>query len=199
MIKYIIFDWGGVFTHGHLIKDFAKNLSNRCGKSKGEIEKVFREAEYPYETGKIVPESFWENFRKRLDIKISKEEIQRIFLNSYILNYPMLELAEKLKKKYKLVLLTNNYEDMFDFIKSKYKLEKYFDYLFSSSGIKDKKPNKGIYQFIIEQLKINPREAIFIDDKEKNIEGASEAGFNAIKFESIEKLIKALKKDYEIN
>lgn len=138
MIKYIIFDWGGVFTHGHLIKDFSENLSKKCGKGKEQIEKVFREAEYPYETGKIVPESFWEDFRKKLAVELAKEEIQKIFLNSYTLNFPMLELAKELKKKYKLALLTNNYEDMFGFIKSKYDLEGYFDYLFSSSDIKDK-------------------------------------------------------------
>lgn len=198
MIKYIIFDWGGVFTHGHLIKDFAENLSRKCDKGKEKIEEVFREAEYPYETGKVVPESFWKDFKNNLDIDFAEEEIQKIFLNSYVLNYPMLELAEELKKKYKLVLLTNNYEDMFGFIKSKYGLEKYFDCLYSSSGIKDKKPNKGIFQFAIDDLKINPQEAIFIDDKEKNIVGAREAGINAIKFENIDQLKAALGRDYRI-
>ena len=85
---------------------------------KEKIEKVFREVEYPYETGKIIPESFWEEFKNKLDVHLSKEEIQKIFLNSYVLNFPMLELAKELKKKYKLVLLTNNYEDMFGFIKT---------------------------------------------------------------------------------
>jgi len=55
MIKYIIFDWGGVFTYGHLLKDFANNLSEKCGGDKVEIEKIFREAEFPYETGQINP------------------------------------------------------------------------------------------------------------------------------------------------
>ena len=79
MIKYIIFDWGGVFTHGHLLKDFAKNLSDKCGKNKNAIEKIFREAEYPYETGQVIPELFWDDFRKKLNINLTKEEIQKIF------------------------------------------------------------------------------------------------------------------------
>jgi glucose-1-phosphatase len=199
MIKYIIFDWGGVFTHGHLIKDFAKNLSEKCGKSKEEIEKEFRVAEYLYEKGRIVPESFWKNFRDKLDVELTKEETQKIFLNSYILNSPMLYLAKMLREKYILVLLTNSYEDMFDFIKLKYGLEEYFDYLFSSSDIKDKKPNKGIYRFVIKKLKINLGEAIFIDDKKINITGARETGLYGIKFEGIDKLVKTLRKDYGIS
>lgn len=185
MVKYIIFDWGGVFTHGHLLKDFAKNLSDKCGKDKNEIEKIFREAEYPYETGQINPEVFWENFKMALGVDLSKEEIQKIFLNSYSINEAMLELAKKLRKRYKLILLTNNYEDLFDFIKKEYQLENYFDHLFSSSDLKDKKPNKEIYKFVLDKLKINPEEAIFIDDKEKNIIGARQVGLETIHFKGV--------------
>ncbi|MEK7128076.1 MAG: hypothetical protein AAB933_00735 [Patescibacteria group bacterium] len=113
--KYLIFDWGGVFTHGHLLKDFSANLSVKCEKSKEEIEKVFRELEFPYETGKVSPAEFWENFRNKLGVKMAAREIQNMFLNSYVVNFPMLEYAKELKKKYKLILLTNSYEDMFDF------------------------------------------------------------------------------------
>jgi len=185
MVKYIIFDWGGVFTRGHLLKDFAKNLSDKCGKDKDEIEKIFRDAEYPYETGQIIPEVFWDNFRKKLNINLTKEEIQKIFLNSYVINGSMLALAKKMKKRYKIILLTNNYEDLFNFIKKRYELERYFDYMFSSSEIQDKKPNDGIFKFVMDKLRINPEEAIFIDDKEKNIIGARKVGLKTIHFKGI--------------
>lgn len=185
MIKYIIFDWGGVFTHGHLLKDFANNLSEKCGRDKVKIEKIFREAEFPYETGQIIPELFWDEFRKKLEINLAKEEIQSIFLNSYVINDQILELAKKMKKKYKLILLTNNYEDLFDFIKENYKLEQYFDHMFSSSKIKDKKPNKETFKLVIDKLKINPEEAIFVDDKEKNIIGAQKIGLKTIHFSGL--------------
>ncbi|MDD5489708.1 MAG: HAD family phosphatase [Candidatus Moranbacteria bacterium] len=192
MIKYIIFDWGGVFTHGHLLKDFANNLSEKCERDKVEIEKIFREAEFPYETGQIIPEFFWDEFRKKLEIHLTKEEIQSIFLNSYVINDRMLELAKKMKKKYKLILLTNNYEDLFDFIKENYKLEQYFDHMFSSSKIKDKKPNKETFKFVIDKLKINPEEAIFVDDKEKNVIGAQKIGLKTIHFSGLDGFKKML-------
>jgi len=192
MIKCIIFDWGGVFTHGHLIKDFAQNLSKECKENSQKIEEVFRELEFPYETGKIKPSDFWKEFQKRLNLEMSQKEIQNIFLNSYDINLDMLEYAKKLRKKHKLILLTNNYEDMFDFIKSKYKLEKYFDYLFSSSDVKDKKPNEKMYRRVLDKLKIKLQEIVFIDDKEKNIKGAEKVGFNTIHFTNIKTLKKKL-------
>jgi FMN phosphatase YigB (HAD superfamily) len=147
MIKYLIFDWGGVCTHGHLLRDFSDNLAIRTGMKKEEIESVFRESEYPYETGNVSPEKFWDDFKEKLGLTIELGEIKSVFLNSYVLNQEVLDYILELKKRYEIVLFTNNYEDLFSFIKKNYNLEKYFDFMFSSSDIKHKKPEAEAYEF----------------------------------------------------
>jgi HAD superfamily hydrolase (TIGR01509 family) len=49
---------------------------------------------------------------------------------------------------------------------------------------------------LIDELKIDPREAIFIDDKERNIIGAKDAGLKTILFENIRALKRELS-EYE--
>jgi HAD superfamily hydrolase (TIGR01509 family) len=188
MIKYLIFDWGGVCTHGHLLKDFAKNLSAKTGIDENEIEIIFREAEYPYETGKISPDEFWQQFYYKFKPNISREKTMGIFLNSYRLNKDVLDFILELRKDHKIVLFTNNYEDMFIFMKNNYNLDKYFDYVFSSSDMKNKKPEAEAYRYLLSKLRIEPREAVFIDDKERNIIGAKDAGIRTILFENLTKL-----------
>jgi len=179
MIKYLIFDWGGVCTFGHLLKDFSNNLAIKTGTDKEKIESAFRELEYTYETGKVSPEKFWNDFREKSGLTIDLEEIRDIFLNSYVLNQEVLDHILKLKNRYKIVLFTNNYEDLFLFIKKKYNLERYFDFMFSSSDIKHKKPELESYEWVVKKLAIDPKEVIFIDDKESNVISAKELGWQA--------------------
>mgnify|MGYP003295914472 FL=1 len=48
------------------------------------------------------------------------------------------------------------------------------------------KPNKKIYELICNRYDINPSEAVFIDDTEKNIIAAREYGLHGIHFTSYE-------------
>lgn len=184
MIKYIIFDWGGVCTHAHAIKDFAKNLSEKTGKDRDEIEKVFRTLEFPYETGQISPEQFWSDTKNELHLDLPIKDIQAIFLHPLDMSdKAVLDIILKLKKRYKIILLSNNYEDMFAHIKKIYNLDQYFDLAFSSSEIKFKKPMREAYEYVLKQIGAKPEEVLFIDNKEKNIIGAKELGMEVIHFQ----------------
>ena len=48
------------------------------------------------------------------------------------------------------------------------------------------KPNREIYQLLCDRYKINPKEAVFLDDNAANIEGARAFGLNAIHFKTYE-------------
>jgi len=187
MIKNIIFDWGGVCTSGHLLKDFSLNFSEQAGKDAFEIEKVFRQLDYPYETGKIAPEIFWRDFSKTLGLKNFDDAI-KVFFNSYKINADVLGHVKDLRQKYQTILFSNNYADLFAHMILFYRLGEYFDQWFSSSGLKFKKPEKEAYESLIASAQIKPEETIFVDDKEKNLLPAKELGFKTIVFTDIEQL-----------
>ena len=194
MIKYLIFDWGGVCVHGHALKDFARDLAEKTGKDKDEIESAFRELEYPYETGKISPDKFWSDLKQGLNLDLPAEEIQSVMLHSCDLsNREVLDLIVELKKKFTIVLLSNNYEDLFAHTQKFYSFEKYFDRVFSSSGIGFKKPEREAYEHVLKHLEAKPEEVVFIDDKEKNVVGANGLGIKTIHFKDSRQLEEELR------
>jgi putative hydrolase of the HAD superfamily len=193
MIKYIIFDWGGVCSYAHALKDFARDFATKTGKDEDEIERVFRELEYPYETGRITPAQFWTDLRQRLGVDMPIKEIQAVMLHSCDLsNKEVLDLILELKNKFKIVLLSNNYEDLFAHTKQFYNFDKYFDLTFSSSNIGFKKPEPEAYEHVLKTLGAKPEEVVFIDNKEKNIIGASNLGIKTVHFKDVEQLKKEL-------
>ena len=56
------------------------------------------------------------------------------------------------------------------------------------------KPEERIYRIALQQLDVNPQEAIFIDDRQENIEGANNLGIHTILFETPQQLNEELKK-----
>ena len=87
------------------------------------IEKKFRQFELPYQTGRIQPEDFWNNFCANLDDLISTDKAREIFFDSYKIDQEILSLIQKLKERQTTILLSNNYEDLFAHIKDKLQLE----------------------------------------------------------------------------
>ncbi len=48
------------------------------------------------------------------------------------------------------------------------------------------KPDREIYECIRDKYALDPAEAVFIDDVERNVEGAKAVGFNGIQFKTLE-------------
>ena len=56
------------------------------------------------------------------------------------------------------------------------------------------KPNRDIFQKMLEMLKMSAGEVIFIDDRQVNIDGAERIGIRSILFKNSEQLINDLQK-----
>ena len=73
-----------------------------------------------------------------------------------------------------------------------------FDYIFFSYELGKLKSDAGTFQFVLEKLKINPSETIFIDDYQKNIDMAKAQGIHGILFQNAKQLQAELKEKYGI-
>ncbi|EKE13886.1 MAG: HAD family hydrolase [uncultured bacterium] len=187
MINALIFDFVGVIgTEGYSL--WAKEQ-----KAKG-IESTstyFHDISNRLDRGDITREEFTQDLAKKVGTDSSKiwgEMFAKIKINHELLN-----LINKLKKKYKIGLLTNyNYLWMNELF-SIYKLEKYFDSKVISSLHKVIKPEKKIYQISLDMIKIKPEEAIFFDDRQSNIDGGLKVGIKSFLFVDNKKFIEDLK------
>ena len=62
----------------------------------------------------------------------------------------------------------------------------YFDSIVLSSDVGLMKPDVRIYELSASQLGVEPAECVFVDDLQKNVDGAINAGMQAIKYDSFD-------------
>ncbi len=189
MIRNIVFDLGGVIMticQDEAIKRFKsiglKNVENYLNPYTqtdifGDIEE-----------GKISAEQFREKLSELIGKEVTYEECKFAWLG-YRQDVPLrnLDILRKLKAQgYKLILLSNTNPFMMswglsgEFDGNGNSLESYFDSLYLSYKLGVMKPNKKIFQYIIDNEKIQPGESLFIDDGERNINAARLLGFKTL-------------------
>jgi putative hydrolase of the HAD superfamily len=94
-----------------------------------------------------------------------------------------IRLLEKLKTKYRLLLLSNSnplhieVSGKNEFNKYGYEIGDLFEKAYISYELGLTKPDPAIFNYILTDLNIRPEECLFLDDGEKNIRTASEMGF----------------------
>ena len=101
-------------------------------------------------------------------------------------------LLHQLKQKYTLYGLTNWSAETIDIAYSRFSFFKEFEGIVVSGTEKLIKPDKRIYQLLLNRYSIKAEESIFIDDNIHNVNAAQELGFYAIHFENPAQLEAAL-------
>ena len=191
MIKYVILDFGGVVA-GPVIKgnwDITPKFLELIDISKIDKDK-FKEVRKKYSD--ILSEKittleeeadmfyrFYSGILKDLEIDnydvISKEiAFDRTYnLDKYKLFDNIHEELEALSKKYKLILLTDNWPCLFPYLE-KHQLNGYFDKIYCSSFYGVEKKDKLFFDYPISDYSIKPGEAMFVDDNESNLVAAKD-------------------------
>ena len=63
-----------------------------------------------------------------------------------------------------------------------------FDHQIFSAEVRLIKPDLAIYQHCLQRLGVQPPEALFVDDRERNVQAARAVGITGIRFQSVEQL-----------
>lgn len=186
MIRYIIFDFGGVLINLDVEKTdkifgefFNIQLQNRL------YPAPFQEYFSSYEKGLISEEYFLSELSRRSSKEISKGQLKEAW-NAMILDLPerRLEMLSALQSDFTLILLSNtnfsHIERVRQILTKDNNVESfeedYFDHVFYSHEIGLAKPGEEIYQYVVENSKITVSEAIFIDDTPANLSAPSKMG-----------------------
>ena len=91
-----------------------------------------------------------------------------------------------------LYILSNFHRDSFEELNKRHQFFKNFDGHVVSCYYHQLKPEKEIYDTIIEKFSLNPEETVFIDDSYPNIEMAQKMGINGIHLPDYNELEKKL-------
>ncbi len=200
-IKNIIFDFGGVVTDSP-IEGF-KNLEEHYGISKGTISSIVmtnqdNNAWAKSERGEINIDTFIKEFNQEalnLGFKLDATNILKQLYGP--LRPIMVEKIISLSKNFQLICLTNVLKDVHIFSNEKRILEvknilNYFDKIYESYKIGMRKPEKRIYEHVLNDLNIKPENTIFLDDLGMNLKTAKLLGIHTIKVVNPIKAIKEL-------
>jgi glucose-1-phosphatase len=194
MIKTIIFDMGKVIIPFDFQRGYDR-MAPLCRYSPAEIPERLRACDLVsrFEEGKLPPEEFVRELSKVLELNASYEEFCDIW-SAIFMPYTLIPeaLLIALKKRYRLLLLSNTNAIHFDMLWASYPILRQFDHLILSYRIGALKPSPLIYAEALRHAQCEPSECFFTDDILAYVEGAREAGIDAVQFQNREEIEREL-------
>lgn len=108
--------------------------------------------------------------------------------------HDVVEILRKLKEsgKFKIYALTNWSAETFGIAKERFDFLNWFNGIVMSGEEKTRKPHHQFYQILLDRYRVDPQEAVFIDDNYRNVLAAREMGIPSIHFTSAAKLAQEL-------
>jgi putative hydrolase of the HAD superfamily len=139
------------------------------------------------ETGRITPDEFRTNLLNLINLHLSFHDIENAW-NAMILDFPpnRIKFLEDLRNKYRIFLLSNTNKIHFDFFSRnfkqtyKYDFSRLFEKMYLSFQLGLRKPDKRIFEFVLNDSNLLPGETLFIDDTLEHINSAVSCGINVI-------------------
>jgi epoxide hydrolase-like predicted phosphatase len=187
--RALIFDVGGVLlrvpahTQQHL-------WEQQFGLAPGAIDRALWGTELSKRAtlGQIEPDEVWSQLGPALGL--SAEQVAFVRTNYFTEEYldPAMEaFLRSLRPHYRLTLLTNAWLDVRPVLTKKFPLGRLVDEIVISAEVGLAKPDPAIYRLTLAQLGVAPDEALFIDDKLRNVEAAKALGIRSIHFRDARK------------
>lgn len=179
MIDTLIFDFGDVFIN--LDKQGA--MQNALNLFKLDtFEEDMTNTNILYEVGKISTEEFIAFYSSKFP-HLTKQQLIDAW-NFILRDFPKyrLEFLQQLAKeqRYKLILLSNTNDMHIDFIKSNVSFyedfKSCFDQFYLSQEIHLRKPNRDIFDYVLDNNNLKPEQCFFVDDTKDNTDTAKSLG-----------------------
>jgi putative hydrolase of the HAD superfamily len=200
--KAVIFDFGGVLCFHPSDERFTK-IARMLGLGTPDLLRLFWEDRIEYDAGRMDPQSYWgrianaggRSLDEALLRMLVREEVElwngfdervlgwaaqlqaRGFGTAILSNLPR-PLGETLR-------ITPGFLDPFDHVTFSYEL-----------GVV--KPEAAIYEDAVRGLDVAPAEALFLDDRPANVEGARAAGLMAELYSTWEEFVEGARKRYAL-
>jgi len=196
-IKALIFDVGGVIIfYDNMIA--ARKISKLINVP---VKKIFNILDNPkskftnsYELGGL-PSVYWKIMAEELGVKkINTEKVGKAWTTIFWPNKEVISLVKKLKKNYKVGLISNIGKLHENYLSQKYELKNLFPIRVFSYKVKSRKPSSKIFKVILKKLKAKPEEVIFVDDRIENVRRAKKLGIRGLYFKNNIQFFNELKK-----
>jgi putative hydrolase of the HAD superfamily len=191
-IRAIILDFGEVLCHLPTPEAVAP-LARMFQMDSQTFFPIYLQSRGPYDRGDLLAADYWEQFAAQHGVKLGHREIEQarqIDLDLWSqINETMIRWLEQIHAAgFKTAILSNMPLDMVSHVRKNFAWVNHFDHHVFSAEVRSIKPEPAIYQHCLAALAVKPSEALFIDDRDVNLEQARAAGIRSIRFDSVEQL-----------
>jgi FMN phosphatase YigB (HAD superfamily) len=200
MVKAIVFDYGGVIS---LLprQEKVEELAKMCGTAIGTFQKAQAALRNEYDRGSYDCAGLYRRLLATLGVHnpdtMLVEKLVTLDLELWkSLNTETLGLIADLERSKdknglpRVGVLTNMSGEFLSWLRSSVPLFKAVsgpgrvDFVIASCELLLIKPEKAIYDVLLERLKLPPEDVVFFDDNKANVDAACEQGIRAFVFKS---------------
>lgn len=189
MLKNFVFDFGQVIVHfepEYMTKQYIENPDDAKFAQDIIFDRLYWDK---LDLGTITDEEIIDDIKNRLPENLYANAVKAY--ENWYMHLPffdgMVELIKDLKASGKKLYLLSNisigFAENYSRNPELKKLFDLFDGLIFSAKEGYAKPNKDIFEHLLNKFDLKAEETIFIDDNEKNIIGAKSANINAYLFD----------------
>lgn len=196
VIKTVIFDLGKVIVPFDFKRGY-RAMAELCSYPAEDIPKRIGSTDLVvrFEEGKVAPAEFVEQLCGILNVQMEYERFCQMWSCIFLPETLIPEsLLEGLRRRYRLLLLSNTNAIHFEMIRENYPLIKHFHEYILSYEVGAMKPSPRIYEAAIASAGCEPQECFFTDDIPEYVAGAKKAGIDAVQFESASQIERELSK-----
>lgn len=148
------------------------------------------------ERGEIAETEFWARLNRHTDSHLDRNRLRELFFERLEPNRPMIDLVRELRGGgIRAALLTNNVREWEPLWRAKLpEIDELFELVVDSAFVGLRKPDPAIYSLTLERLGGVPAErCVFVDDLDVNCDAARELGMTAVRYESAEQAVPAIR------
>ncbi|MBJ7539155.1 HAD family phosphatase [Marinomonas sp. C1424] len=185
-IRVVLFDLGNVLVDLGSIAEMHTMLNTH-----GEESDVWRKwlrspTVAAFDSGQISFDEFAERLPKEVGSHLSKEAFKASFKAwPKGLFEGALALVSAVKPEYHRAILSNTNAAHWERLMDEMGLAGHFHSYYASHLVGLVKPDRAIYDHVLDQLQIAPEQILFIDDNQLNIDTANELGMQAYRVKGI--------------
>jgi putative hydrolase of the HAD superfamily len=191
-LRAVVFDYGMVLT-GPRDETAHKALLRITGLDPERFETLYWADRHAYDEGKLTGLQFWQKFVRDAGLNLPPEtvdELKQWDAQMWTTQNPaMFAWQRALRQRGVLTAILSNMGDtVLANMQREFDWFPQFDALVWSYQHGIAKPAPAIYFLVLEKLRAQPGEALFLDDKPVNVEVARELGMKALVFSTVDRL-----------
>ncbi len=143
-----------------------------------------------YDLGHMNGAAFWQQISDDANLSLGPAEIERLIEHDVLmwstLNEGMIQWVHAVQDAgFKTAILSNMGEELLSYMRQEFGWLGRFDHHTWSCELRIAKPDPEIYRYTCEKLRVQPTNALFLDDKPENIAAAESVGLQAIQFTTV--------------